>query len=283
MKKHFVLIIISLLFTTGAILNSCKDDSTALSFPKSELPVVSYQGFSIPQFPTAQGQLNYAKSGFPDPDEKKTAFEFIFHAFPEKREECGNAALYLAYMNLGLDYRFATKENFDKAILAYQDVINSFKGHPRILIKAQWYLGWIYCDLLGEKKVGIQYYWQIVKTYPDVKMGISSPVPWVSLVFPLSQKNAQPTKKKPTIYWASISLLEIIRHTTDKIEAFNSFDLLWKNYQHSASTGLAIKLLLENETYQQEILPYTEKYLTLNIANPYLTKEIQFNKRKPRQ
>ncbi|MCF6245953.1 MAG: hypothetical protein L3J69_01200 [Desulfobacula sp.] len=280
MKKFFAIIVILILFTAFIVLNGCNNESTSLLFPKPELPVVLFQGFNIPQFPTAQGQLNYAKSGFPDANQKRTAFEFIFHIFPKEREECGEAALYLAYMNLGLDYRFATKKDFTNAILAYRDVIKTYKGYPQILVKANWYLGWIYCDLLKEKKAGIPYYWQIVKTYPNIEMGISSPVPWVSLVYPITPKGAQPAKKKTKTQWASVSLLEIVRHATDKIEVYRAFDLLWENYQYSVSTGLAIKLLLKNENHLQKVLPYIKKYVDLNVANTYLAKEIQDSARE---
>ncbi len=264
-------------FTASFALSGCSDSSTSLDFPKTALPMVLFKGFDIPQFPTAEGQLNYAKSGFPYPEEKKAAFEFIFHIFPEQKEQCGNAALYIAYMNLGFDYRFAKSQDFTNAILAYQKVIKDFKGYPHILVKANWYLGWIYCDLLQDKKKGIPYYWQIIKKFPDVTSGISSPVPWVSLVFPLPYKDEQPPKKKSQSKWASISLLEIIRHAADRTEALNAFDMLWENHRSTVATGLAINLMLQNENHRENAVPYIEKYLALNVANPYLVKEIQDN------
>jgi len=275
MRKTLVITIILSLFLSALILNGCSDESTSLSFPRSELPIISFQGFKIPQFPTAQSQLNYAKSGFPTSEEKKATLEVLFHIFPQARLECGNAALYLAYMNLGYDYRFATRQDYYNAIAAYHDVIKNFKEHPQILVKATWYLGWIYCDLLKEKKTGIPYFWHIVKTYPDIRMGISPPVPWVSLVYPLTVKGDQPVKDKIKKQWASLALLEIIRHSSEELEVFNAFDHLWTDYRESVSTGFAIKLLLQNERYAQKALPYVDKYLALNIANPYLTKEIE--------
>ena len=237
--------------------------------------MVSFQGFKIPQFPTARGQLNYAKSGFPDPEEKKAAFKIMFYIFPEAKVECGNAALYLAYMNFGYDYRFAKRQDYTKAIAAYHDVIKKFKAYPQILVKAYWYLGWIHCDLLHEKETGIQYFWHIAKTWPDITMGISSPVPWVSLVYRLSVKTDHPPKKIRQKKWASLALLEIIRNATHTKEVFHAFDMLWENYRNSVTTGLAIKLMLQNEKFAQKALPHVDKFLALNIANPYLAKEIQ--------
>ncbi len=277
MKKKLGPGILILLFLTALFLNACSDESTSLSFPGSELPVISFQGFKIPKFPTAQGQLNYAKSGFVNQEEKKAALEILFHIFPEARLECGNAALYLAYINLGYDYRFATRQDYYNAIQAYHNVIKNFKDYPQILVTANWYLGWIYCDLLKEKESGIPYFWHIVKTWPDIETGISSPVPWVSLVYPLTVKGNQPVKPTANKQWASLALLEIIRHSSEKTKVFTAFDILWKDYQKTVSTGLAIKLLLCDERYAQKAIPYIERYLALNIANKYLAGEIQKN------
>ncbi|NOX33240.1 MAG: tetratricopeptide repeat protein [Deltaproteobacteria bacterium] len=273
-RKSIIATIVSLFFT-AMLLNACSDESTSLSFPKSEPPIILFQGFKIPKFPTARGQLNYAKSGFPSSEEKKAAFKIMFQIFPEARVECGNAALNLAYMNLGYDYRFAKKLDYYNAIKAYHDVIKNFKEYPVILVKAYWYLGWIHCDLLKEKELGIQYFQHIVKTYPDIKTGISSPVPWVSLVYPLAIKGNLPAKDKTKKQWASLALLEIIRHGRDKNQVFTAFDTLWKNYPDSVPAGLAIKLLLGNKQYAGKALPYIKKYLNLNVANIYLAREIK--------
>ncbi|MCD4718240.1 MAG: hypothetical protein K8S13_00040, partial [Desulfobacula sp.] len=101
MKKRLAIAIIFSLFLTTLVLNGCSDESTSLSFPKSELPLISFQGFKIPNFPTARGQLNNAKSGFANSEEKKAALQILSKIFPDNRLQCGHAALSLAYMNLG--------------------------------------------------------------------------------------------------------------------------------------------------------------------------------------
>jgi hypothetical protein len=275
MKIKLAVTIMLSLFLSFALLTGCSDEPTSISFPKSELSIISFQGFKIPRFPTAQGQLNYAKSGFASSEEKIAALKLLFKDFPEAKLQCGNASLLLAYMNLGYDYRFATRQDYTNAIAAYHDVIKNFKEYPQILVKAYWYLGWIHCDLSKEKEPGITYFWHIVKTYPDIETGISSPVPWVSLVYPLTLKGDQPIKPTANKQWASLSLLEIIRHTSKKTEAFEAFDILWAKYRNSVSTGLAIKLLLCNKEYAQKARLYIKKYIALDIANKYLTKEIE--------
>lgn len=273
MKKIiFILLchVIAVFFVAG-----CRNETATLSFPMARMPKVSFQGYNIPQFPTAQSQLNYAKSGFPTAEEKEAAFRFLFHMFPQNREECGDAALHLAYMNFGFDYRFALLQDFHKAIKDYHTVIKEFKDHPQVLVKAYWYLGWIHCDLLNDKMKGLEYYWCLVQNFPDLEMGISSPVPWVSLVYPLTVKGDHPLKNKIKTKWASLALLEIIRHSPDNNEVFSAFDLMLNNYQKTVPAGLAIRLMLADKAKGPKAAPFVDAYLDLNIANRFLMQEIQ--------
>ena len=259
----------------AVFLSSCTDAPSTRSFGKSELETQNYHGFHIPVFPTAQGQLNYARSGFPDPKEKKAALNFVIEKFPASDDACGSAALTLAYMHLEPDYRFALQLDFNKALQDYKTIINTFKDEPRVLVKAHWYIGWIYCDILADVDKGLPYYKHIVENYPDLEMGISSPVPWVSLVYSLSVHENQSKKAKVKKHWASLSLLEIIRHTRDETETRAAFDLLWKKYRHSVTTGLAIRMMLDRPELIDKVQPHIEPYLAMNVANTYLAREIE--------
>ena len=265
---------LKIIFVFSLLLSSCSEEPTSLFLVQSELPHIEFKGFNIPQFPTAQGQLNYAKSGFVDSQKKKAALQIISFLFPASEIQCGNAALTLSYMNLGNDYRFANQHDFNNAVISYHEVIQNYSRHPQILIKANWYLGWIHCELLNQKDTGLAYYWYVVKTWPEIQMGISSPVPWVSLVYPSSRKGEQLENSKTQIYWASISLLEIIRHTDDKDEALKAFNILWKKYQKTVVTGLALKLMLKKADLAADVKFFVKPYLKLNIANKYLSEQI---------
>jgi hypothetical protein len=266
--------VIKILFIFSFLLGSCSEEPVSSFLVESELPHVDYQGFNIPKFPTAQGQLNYAKSGFVDSEKKKAALQIISFLFPGSQVQCGNAALILSYMKLGVDYRFADQHDFNNAINSYLKVIQNYSQHPQILVKANWYLGWIHCDLLNQKKTGIAYFWYIAKTWPEIQMGISSPVPWVSLVYPFVKKKEQLKNSKTDMHWACIALLEIIRHTDDKKQALISFNILWDKYQKTVVTGLALNLMLENNNLAQDVKPFVKQYLSLNIANKYLSQQI---------
>lgn len=253
----------------------CNDPHENFILPKTDMPVVTFKGYSIPQFPTGQDQLNYARSGFPDVNEKRAALNFIAELFPGDRLACGNAALNLAYMNFGSDYRFALQLDYHSAVKDYLKIISDFQDQPEVLVKANWYLGWIYCDLLDDAESGLKYYWKIVDVYPDRKMGISSPVPWVSLVYNQPINGGPLEKQKQTqCHWADLSLLEIVRHAPDQNEALRAFDRLWKDHRDSLTTGYAIKLLLEDKAHQKKILPFAKQYLEIHHTNTYLVAEI---------
>ena len=270
-KAIMVLSAIVVFFISG-----CSRDSTFVEFQRTELEKVIFLGYDIPKFPTAQDQLNYARSGFPDMDEKRAALNFIAEQFPQERLVCGNAALNLAYMNFGNDYRFALQLDYRSALKDYLKIISDFPDQPEVLVKANWYLGWIYCDLLDNVASGLKFYWKIVEAYPDREVGISSPVPWVSLVYNQPASDGLPEKQNQTkCCWADLSLLEIVRHTSDSKEALKAFDRLWYKYRDSLTTGFAIKLLLQDKRYHEKILPFAKQYLGTHRSNTYLITEIE--------
>lgn len=255
-------------------LQGCGSEPAFLPIPKTELATISFNGFDIPRFPTAQGQLNFAKSWFSDDRKKKAALAIVPKLFPKARLQCGNADLALAYMNLGEDYRFASKDNFLKAIADYQNLLGQYPDQPGILVKAHWYLGWIYCELLGEKPKGLVHFRIIATRYPGVPMELSSPVPWVSLVYPLDPREKS-ERRIPKKHWAGIALLEIIRNAPSPDEAIMAFDALWQGYKNSVETGFAIKLMLKNPLLADHSRSHVPRFLAQNITNPYLAKEIQ--------
>jgi len=274
MQKQMNSILVLFLTVLVLLVSGCGSDTPDMSLHESDQPVVVFNGFSLPKFPTARGQLNYARSGFTTQEKKKAAFEFVLRHFPLDRAECGEAVLNLAYMNFGFDYRFALLQDYHNAIEEYKTIIKYYADQPEVMAKAYWYLGWIYCELLDQKENGIFYFWRIVSEYPQVHRGISSPVPWVSLVYPEKPSEFKPRKEKIVSKWAGIALLEIIRHSDETDDVLNAFDRLWEEYRKSISTGLAIKLLLADKQYLQKVKPYVHEYLALNIANVYLAKEL---------
>lgn len=258
-----------------AILSSCSENLPPDPPRDPDVPIRVFRDFEIPVFPTAWEQLNYAKSGLINLEERKAAFEIIPLLFPEDPDACGNSALYSAYLNLEQDYRFAQKGQIEKALKAYKQIVLTYKDHPNILAKAHWYLGWLYCDLRGEKLKGIEHFHHIVKTFPDIPMGITSPVPWVRLVYPEHSGLEHSKTQKVSTPWGSAALLEIIRHSEDRKTLIDSLEMLWGSYRDTVPVGPAIVILLKNEAVKADALPFAREFLSKAPANPYLAEDIR--------
>lgn len=267
--------LLTVFFLAVLFVWGCGSEPSSHSLKETEQPVILFKGYTIPKFPRARDQLNYARSGFPDKEEKRAAFEFVIRHFPQDRLECGEAVLNLAFMNFGFDYRFALLRDYYAAIEEYKTIIKYYADQPPVMAKAYWYLGWIYCDLLNEGEKGLTYFRRIVHEYPDIQMGISPPVPWVSLVYPEEPGRDEPRSGKTITRWASLALLEIIRHSPDMEAAYDAFNILWQRYKKSVPTGLAIRLLLKKESTAEKVRPYIAQYLALNSANTYLADELR--------
>lgn len=253
----------------------CRTEPKNLSLHDSDQPVVFFNGYTIPKFPRAIDQLNYARSGFPSNDEKKAAFEFVLRHFPQDRAECGEAILNIAYMNFGFDYRFALIQDYLNALEEYKTITRYYADQPSVMAKAYWYIGWIYCDLLSRKEEGLEYFRKIINEYPDTAFGITSPVPWVTLVYLEEDIKAKPKPKKVTTQWAEIALLEIIRHSRDGVEVSDAFDQLWQKFRNKAATGQAMKLLLQRPAHAEQVKPRVHAFLDQYRANPFLARELQ--------
>ena len=150
----------------------------------------------------------------------------------------------IAYLALGSDYRFASAEMCRQSIRHYKRVLADFDNLPSICAKANWYIGWILADLLQRPREAIAFYQVIATDYPATTMNLEPPVPWVSLVLPQSDDKPREVYERPSYYWASLALLEIIRLSENNDERWTAFTALWSNYRNSLATGYAMRELL---------------------------------------
>ncbi len=257
----------------------CTSPPENLNTAKTDLPIRVQDGYEISQFPSAGGQLNFAKSGFTEKKKKKAAYRAVLTLFPEDHLECGHSSIGLAYLHLEPDYRFASPLEISKAANDFKDIIEDFTTLPDVLAKAHWYLGWIYTDLMKTPEKGLVHYWQIALDFPDIPMNMSPPAPWVNLVYPtaLILKDQKPSS--PQKLWAEAALLEIVRNTRDNSQAIKAFDLLYDRFFSTPATGLALKAMLADPVARPELaahaLPKIEPYLSRNKDNLYLARDIR--------
>ncbi len=233
--------------------------------PEKLVDVVSYDGYEIHLFPTAQEQLRYALSRFSDPFERRAALKVVVERFSDVGPVRAEAELEMAYLKLGVDHRFADAKMCLEALADYRRIIASFPELPDICVKAHWYMGWILTDLLNRKKEGIEHHQTVYRYYPDARVKMESPVTWVVLVMPEIKSNAQASTKKKALYWASLALLEIVRKSVREEERLEAFQALWAGYRESLATGYALCVLLKG--------PTSSSSKVVNCAKEYLEKQ----------
>lgn len=257
------------------IISGCTNPPERLIPPKAPPAVKIQDGFEIPVFSSAMGQLNYARSGFTDKREKKAAFRAVLDLFPRDIRECGHASIGLAYLHLEPDYRFASPKTIRRAAVDFNSVLDRFAGQPDVVVKAHWYLGWIYTELMDEPEKGLVHFWRIVREFPDAPVSQSPPVPWVNLVSPPKQTQDRKHPQGPEKLWAEVALLEIIRNTPDHTRAALAFDHLAERFPAGAATGFALKFMLTDPGLANHALPRVAPYLSQYTENPYLIRDIR--------
>ncbi len=257
------------------ILLGCSQETSLFAHPEEKLSTVAIDEFDIPVFPTPEEQFNYTRSWFKDFKEKRASLQGVLQLHPKARLQCGMAALDLAYSLLGNDYRLATDRQYHQAIAQFREILTSFSDINDIIAKSHWYIGWIYCDLLHDTKKGLKHYRIILTRFPDVEMHLASPVPWVSIVSPVDQEDNPPLYSKPSVPWANLAAVEIIRYTRDDATALNALMFLWKKSNYHTTTGIGLRLILERDSLKKETFPIAQKYIHNIASNPYLQRDIE--------
>lgn len=267
---HVLIVIVALSLTLFA---GCRDESShqMREAPQAFLPINGYQ---IPILSNPDEQLSYTRSSFSDTTEKKAALEAMANLLPGARRHRGIAALELAYLRLGSDYRLASEREYQQAVEEYRKIIGEYSDMPEIRAKALWYVGWVYCDLLGETPKGLASYQDLIEQYPQEKMSLLPPAPWVSVFDQEEYKSETGQYIKSKHSWATIALIEIIRHSADDTTAWNAFQQLWQGEHHNLEIGVALKLLAGRDALVEKIQPYIHKFLESGNAGSHFKKDI---------
>lgn len=258
-----------------SILN-CTDIDKKGTPPTVDLQqTVVRDGYTIQLFSSPEEQLRNSMAWFSDPKEKIASLQVLIDRVPASRLIRAEAQLELAYLALGSDYRFTSREESAVAISKYQAIIEKYSDIPSVCAKANWYIGWILADLLDKPREAAFYYHVIVDQYHDSKLNLKPPVPWVSLVFPQVETRPQIAYERPTYYWGSIALLELIRISDDESEKWAAFQKLYAKYRSSLATGYAMRELLYGPpALAQKTVAYAQNHLNAMLFGSVLAKEI---------
>ncbi len=257
------------------LLSSCDETPPRVTTSIAEQSFIEIAGIRVPVFVTAAEQFNYTRSWFADIGEKRAALQAFLSLYPEKKRLCGMAALDLAYLELGSDYRFAAEHSSLAAIKDYKNILHEYGDLPEIQVKAYWYIGWIYAGLLKDPQKGNEYFYRIVSEYGNEQISLLSPPPWVSIIHPREGIPQASLNSPPEKHWAALALLEIVRHSEKREEAWSAFARLWREYRNNAATGFALQLILEERLHVDEALVIAQEFLEKKFSNVHVLGDIQ--------
>ena len=138
-------------FFICVLLLGCNERPPDSSVAREDPKFIEINDFQVPVFFTPAEQINYTRSWFARIQEKRAAHEAFIVLYPKEKRYCGLASLDLAYLQLGGDYRFALESSSFAAIKNYKAILEGYSEFADIVVKAHWYIGWIYSDLLNDK------------------------------------------------------------------------------------------------------------------------------------
>ncbi len=205
---------------------------------------ITREGYAFEHLATPEQQLQYTRTWFTDPKEKRVALELLIELFPQAKSIRAQAELELAYLALGDDYRFTDPAACRRALEKYGHIASEYTDLQSVCAKAHWYMGWIYADLLKQPRKAIEHYQVVVKRYPEALLNLKPPVPWVELVLPQAIKKPMAVYEYPAYKWSSIALLEIIRNSDNEEEQWHAFEKLWSDDPTSLTVGYAVRKLV---------------------------------------
>ncbi|MFH0782224.1 MAG: hypothetical protein V2B20_09780 [Pseudomonadota bacterium] len=230
--------------------------------------------FRIPVLATPDDQLVYARSAFEEIEEKSAALQAIRVMHPTSRLHAAMADLELAYLQLGTDYRQADDRQCAVAVEKYQAILRDYSDFPDIAAKALWYLGWIACDLQHDKHQGLKYFKEIVDKFPREIVTFLPPAPWLTIRPTIESIEPQPFFPTSPLTWEALAHLEIIRHSENSKEAWQSFFAISEMHDSDGLTGLALKTLVNTHGFTSGAELQIRKYLAYNTADKDLRDDL---------
>jgi hypothetical protein len=230
---------------------------------------------AIPILPSSEEQFNYTRSWFAEKQVKRAALKAYIQLYPDNKKYSGLAALDLAYLQLGDDYRFAYDEAYFNALDSYNGILADYANFPEIMAKALWYIGWISTDLLYDRQKGLASYRRVVEEYPGERVSLLPPAPWVSIIYIQDGPGENSVQETPGNSWAALALLEIIKHTEDPEAAWVSFTRLWHDYRNDVATGFALRHILRRRYHLNETREMAMEFMEQNLSNLHILSDIR--------
>lgn len=277
--SHAYIALMAVLIAGSALLIQCTERPAApviVTTASERMETITRNGYAIELFAAPEQQLQYTRTLFADLNQKRTALEVLMERFPEARTVCAEAELELAYLALGDDYRFSDSAACRRAIEKYQQIASHYADLPPVCAKAHWYMGWIYADLLKQKRKAILHYQLMVKHYPEATLSLKPPVPWAGWVLPQASEKPMAVYEYPNYKWSSLALLEIIRNSESEDEKWISFEKLWSSDRTSLAMQFAFRALVEDSpALAKKVAARARIYLEAQLFSQPIAEDIR--------
>ncbi len=264
-----------LLTMVAVAFSGCRDQPAEFQSTEETQDSVVIDGIIIPILPSSEEQFNYTHSWFAGKQVERAALQAYIQLYPENKRNCGLAALDLAYLELGEDYRFASDEAYYRALEAYNLILTEYTDFPEIMAKALWYRGWIFTDLLYDRQKGLASYRRVAEEYPHESVSLLPPAPWVSIIYPMEEHGDNAGSEQQGNSWAALALLEIVKHTEEPDAAWESFEMLWENYGDDVATGFALKHVLKRQYHADEAKAMASEFMEKNLSNIFILSDLR--------
>lgn len=266
----FLLFLLLLLLPSAGCQSSPPNERAAENAPRS----VTVDGRNVPVFTTPEEQLTYARSSFDEAPDKTAALKALELLHPKAHHHAAQAALELAFLELGDDYRLADSDQYTLAKIDYLELLAKYSDFPAIAAKALWYLGWISCDLQNDHQQGIAYYQRLITLYPHEILSFLAPAPWLT-IHPAAPDQKQPAAyPKAVLTWADIAHLEIIRNSSARDQAWQSFAAIQQAGGDEIFKASALKILVERHGFEPKSEELTRAYLAQQGADAGLSNDL---------
>jgi len=210
--------------------------------------------FALPELATAQAQLAVALSRINSPRQQEAALKQVIQQHGRQRPVVAQARLALAYLSLGGDYRLAGPETCRAAIAAYRDIAREFGDLAAVGAKANWYVGWIATDLLGDVDTGMAAYWRVADQFAGIAHLLAPTAPWVTLVQAVMGTGPDNDQRAVHPPLSDIALLEIVRNSPRSDERQAALDRLASSAPAGRVTGYALRSLLGRTQVPESII-----------------------------
>ncbi|MEE4134635.1 MAG: hypothetical protein V2I32_01040 [Desulforhopalus sp.] len=197
-------------------MTGCSPPPAAEQTTGSDHPFREIDQRAIPELPTAAEQLAYALSRFTDLTEQRAALKAVATLHPKDRRATGIAALELAYLELGEDYRLAGPEHIERARQYYQRILSAYPELAEVAARAHWYLGWIATELEADSASGLEHYQELINRFPGERLSLPEPAPWLTIDLIDDSDLQRSAPPQLTVTWADLARLEIVRYSTDR-------------------------------------------------------------------